>query len=552
QLGPDGNRHPKIPPNGEWETHHPDGTRTKTSPDGYVPGTPDHHRTDHTDADDARDRAKPAKKITDSDDYEKSPQNQTAWDPPRQPNGDPLPEVPMDVDPRTRVADFNGREPLQPNSRMVVTDTDGNPRGVFYTDANRNITHVETSVPNKGFGQDPYTAPVNPDTARPMPGVTYRIELGHNMHHTYEAPTPNNHGPSGPESAATTADLGTPPADPQPPQRFDGFDHGDAAPAVDWDPPGDVDGNYRTADPVTDYDVRQDGPFSLTGPRDPHTRYDVYDPDGNWHGSFYTDADGNFSHVHTWSGNREHGFNPELGTGRTWSDGVDVPRPNTTYAVGPRYLDQHGLDPREPRQLYRTDEHGDTIAASGKPDYPPAGTTAEKYWGARRAEGGPDKDGKMQMDVGQIAKGGMHSGTRLDGELDPKFQQPADRPLFRFAGGHLVSFEAGGPGERINHVPQWAHENSNWALDERPTSDSWRAMENDLTNMGQRPDVEVDRFDVWAERRTPDRHTPDVLHARWTLSTDNPPTIRTEERSFHNVPGPARHPDFVPPPPATP
>ncbi|MFI9817835.1 hypothetical protein ACIHQM_37215, partial [Saccharothrix variisporea] len=58
QLGPDGNRHPKIPPNGEWETHHPDGTRTKTSQDGYVPGTPDHHRTDHTDTDDARDRGR--------------------------------------------------------------------------------------------------------------------------------------------------------------------------------------------------------------------------------------------------------------------------------------------------------------------------------------------------------------------------------------------------------------------------------------------------------------------------------------------------------------
>ncbi|CAL9395577.1 hypothetical protein SUDANB95_01342 [Actinosynnema sp. ALI-1.44] len=56
EIGPDGNRQPKIPPNGEWETHRPDGTKTKTGEDGYVPGTPDHHRTNHTDADDARDR----------------------------------------------------------------------------------------------------------------------------------------------------------------------------------------------------------------------------------------------------------------------------------------------------------------------------------------------------------------------------------------------------------------------------------------------------------------------------------------------------------------
>ncbi|XVV07368.1 hypothetical protein ACQPW3_19095 [Actinosynnema sp. CA-248983] len=556
ETGPDGNRQPKIPPNGEWETHRPDGTKTKTSQDGYVPGTPDHHRTGHTDPDDARDRmAKPVKPIKDSPDYDRSPQQQTAWDPPRQPNGDPLPEVPMDVDTRTRVADFNGREPLQPNSRMVVTDTDGNPRGVFYTDANRNITHVETSLPNKGFGQDPFTAPVNPDTSRPMPGVTYRIELGHNMHHTYEAPTPHDRGPSGPEPEATVPparDPSLPPADPQPPQRFDAFERGDAAPAVDWNPPGDADGNYRMADPIRDYDVRQSGPFSLTGPRDRDTRYDVYDKDGNWHGSFYTDADGNFSHVHTWSGNQVHGFNPELGTGRTWSDKVDVPRPNTTYAVGPRHLESSGYDPREPRQLYRTDEHGDTIAVSGRPDYPPAGTTAEDHWGPRRGERGPDKDGRLQTDVGQIATGAGRGSNRMTGELDQHSRPVDERPLFRFAGGHLVSYEAGGPGERINHVPQWAHENSNWELDERPTSDSWRAMENDLTGMGQRPDATVDRFDVWAERHTPDRRTPDVLHARWTLSTDNPPTIRTEGRSFHNVPGPARHPDFVPPPPATP
>jgi hypothetical protein len=49
-----GNRQPKIPPNGEWETHHPDGTKTKTGDDGYAPGS-DHHGKDH-DADGAKDR----------------------------------------------------------------------------------------------------------------------------------------------------------------------------------------------------------------------------------------------------------------------------------------------------------------------------------------------------------------------------------------------------------------------------------------------------------------------------------------------------------------
>uniref|UniRef100_UPI0031D29692 hypothetical protein n=1 Tax=Saccharothrix mutabilis TaxID=33921 RepID=UPI0031D29692 len=554
EIGPDGNRQPKIPPNGEWETHRPDGTKTKTSQDGYVPGTPDHHRTNHTDADDARDRmAKPVKAVTDSPDYDRTPQHQTTWDPPRQPNGDPLPEVALEVPPGTRVSDFNGGDPLQPNSRMVVTDSDGNPRGVFYTDADRNITHVETSLPNKGFGTDPYVAPTNPDLDKPVPGAVYRLDLGHNFNHVYEAPVPHTRGPSGPEPDATAPPPRDPaePAPVHPPQRFDGFDSGNAPAAVDWDPPGNADGHYTTADPVRDYDVRTDGPFSLKGPLDRHTRYDVYDKNGDWHGTFYTDGDGNFSHVHTWSGNQEHGFNPELGTGRTWSDQRDVPRPNTIYAVGPKHMENHGMDPREPRQLYRTDEHGDTIAASGKPDYPPAGTSAAAHWGPRRGEGGIDNDGKLQTDVGQIATGGQGPGsTHLPGELDQKSKPLNEQKWYRFAGGHLVSYEAGGPGERINHVPQWAYENSNWKLSERPTSDSWRAMENDLTKMGQQRGVNVDRFDVWAERQTPDRHTPDALHARWTLSTDNPPLVRTEGRSFHNVPEQARHPNFRTPPPA--
>ncbi|QFZ20346.1 hypothetical protein [Saccharothrix syringae] len=56
ELAPDGTRHPRIPPNGEWHTHHPDGTTTTTTNDGYAPNTPDNHKTDHTTPDGARDR----------------------------------------------------------------------------------------------------------------------------------------------------------------------------------------------------------------------------------------------------------------------------------------------------------------------------------------------------------------------------------------------------------------------------------------------------------------------------------------------------------------
>ncbi|MFC9966093.1 toxin glutamine deamidase domain-containing protein [Nocardia ignorata] len=35
-----GNRRPRLPPDGEWVTHHPDGTTTLTTTDGFAPGTP--------------------------------------------------------------------------------------------------------------------------------------------------------------------------------------------------------------------------------------------------------------------------------------------------------------------------------------------------------------------------------------------------------------------------------------------------------------------------------------------------------------------------------
>ncbi|AXX29973.1 DNA/RNA non-specific endonuclease [Actinosynnema pretiosum subsp. pretiosum] len=57
EVGPDGTRRPRIPPNGEWNTHRPDGTTTRAGDDGYVPQTPEHHRADHTDVDDAQSRA---------------------------------------------------------------------------------------------------------------------------------------------------------------------------------------------------------------------------------------------------------------------------------------------------------------------------------------------------------------------------------------------------------------------------------------------------------------------------------------------------------------
>ncbi|WP_280355366.1 hypothetical protein [Nocardia otitidiscaviarum] len=57
EIGPDGNRRPRIPPDGLWQTHHPDGTTTPATADGFAPGTrPEDPRG--LDPDQARDRAR--------------------------------------------------------------------------------------------------------------------------------------------------------------------------------------------------------------------------------------------------------------------------------------------------------------------------------------------------------------------------------------------------------------------------------------------------------------------------------------------------------------
>ncbi|MFE3956883.1 alpha/beta hydrolase [Nocardia sp. NPDC059091] len=492
--------------------------------------------------------------IIDSPDRDPSPQQRVPWDPPTHTDGTPLPEARLTVELGTRVLDLNGQEPLVPNARNVVTDNAGNRLGIFYTDADRNITHVEATVPNMAAGSDPRARPTNLDLANPAPGVVYKLSLGMGNTHTFMGHVPSDHSPSGPRPHAEVPplhDQAVPPTEPlhNPAQRFDEFTRGETPPAVDWNPPGDHNGVYRT-ETVRDWDAKE-LPFSLRDPSEnaPHTRYDVYDHEGKWHGTFYTDGNGEPKYIHTWSGNREHGFNPELGTGATWDAGLQVPRPNTTYAVGPRYLEHRGLDPLEPRQLYRTDQHGETIAASIRPHYADPGKTAPEWFGPRR---GFDETGKLQTDVGRIA-GGVPGpgGTRVHvGEYD-KTKFPGMEPkLFRFAGGHLAPFEAGGPGERINHVPQWSYENSGWHLDERPRSNSWRAMEEDQAAIGKLPDARIDRIDIWAERHTPDVHTPDVLNVEYHVSTDSPPATRVFQRSFPNVPEPVRHPAFRAQPPA--
>ncbi|MFE9751122.1 hypothetical protein ACFYOT_39970, partial [Saccharothrix saharensis] len=546
---------------------HPDGTTTRTSDDGFAPGTKDTDKTD-LDPTDAQDRGVRDNSISDPPEgRDPTPQRSVPWDPPQD-----LPRVDLDVDPHQRVLDFNGGPPLEPNSRVVVHNPDGSVRGTYYTDANRNVTHVDTNVPNT---RNSSGVPVNPDTARPEPGVVYQVDTGISTHtfRGQEIPDTNTGADVSTGSDTNAPDTNTPDtnapdtntpdtdASPEnrPADRFDDFDRTATPPAVEWDPPGGPDGTYRTMPPHENYNPAPppdgEGPFSLRGndpdnPLERNARYDVYNENGDWHGTFYTDADGRVSHVHTWSGNSREGFNPELGTQETWDADLPVPAPNTTFAVGPRHME--GMDPTVPQQMYRTDVHGDTVAASGRPVYPPSGTTAEEFWGPRRGVTPGSVGEGVQPDTGRIASGGPEGyKSPTAGEYAPFNYYGNRHDLFKFDGGHIVPFEGGGPGERINHVPQWAYENRPMKIDGEPTDNTWRRMEEDIARRAAVDGTSVDRVDFFAERTTPDVHTPDKLHVRYHFTVSDPPPPRTvqEIRSFHNVPEPARNNRVVLPPP---
>ncbi|WP_169523996.1 hypothetical protein [Amycolatopsis balhimycina] len=58
EIGPDGRMRPRIPPDGEWNTHHPDGSVHPAGEDGFTPDTHESHKHD-IDADDAVARRRP-------------------------------------------------------------------------------------------------------------------------------------------------------------------------------------------------------------------------------------------------------------------------------------------------------------------------------------------------------------------------------------------------------------------------------------------------------------------------------------------------------------
>src|SRR5690606_3109275 len=305
---------------------------------------------------------------------------------------------------------------LQPRTRYIVSEPGPSghnvPRSVAYTDAAGNITHVTNFTPENPSA--PHVDPnSNIDLTRPQPGVTYKIDLGFDEPHIF----------TGKPHAAV---------------------RGMAPSATRFDPPAD-------ATPVRwpgEYDVRANGPFSAQPNLPPNSRIEVRGPGNRLHGVFWTDENNRVTHVRTWYGDKQHGYNPELGDTNRTVDKWGVPRPDTHYLVEPHDRFQTTdpnppLDPPDAARsgdfgnngvrpgtfLFHTDERAQTDVASGRPEYDT-----------------PHSDGEQRNDSVQRKTGHLGRGS-------------SEYPGGRFDGGHIFPHEARGPGERINYFPQWSPTN---------------------------------------------------------------------------------------------
>ncbi|MGW3959325.1 hypothetical protein ACWED2_05850 [Amycolatopsis sp. NPDC005003] len=223
EIGPDGRMRPRIPPDGEWNTHRPDGSVHRAGDDGFAPDT--HHGDPHdVDADSARHRgdgdedgspsgADDDQELFDSsewDEFEKPrsdptyddkfvdydrPGREHPHDSPDNPYHRP-PESPQKIEsgprPRdkTEPGDFSTPVPthpkvlagveLKPNTEYhVVNRTRGGEIASetrFYTDAEGKIKWVELT-PGGGRTPGGVKLPANPDFNYPLlPDCQYRVD----------------------------------------------------------------------------------------------------------------------------------------------------------------------------------------------------------------------------------------------------------------------------------------------------------------------------------------------------------------------------------------
>ncbi len=356
EVHPDGTRQPRIPPDGQWETHHPDGSRTRTGDDGYAPDT---QRHDGTDADGAQDRAaRPG-------DRETPTHQDIDW---REPEFDQ--SHPRTVNPGEPFYDPPRHTPdLEPRTRYEVTDANGRQTHV-YTDGSNppRVIAIDAHTSNTRTGYDGRVD--NPDASFTQPDVDYRVHAGGEPFTFHTDPNGN--------------------------PQFD-IDNFNAPNGPEYQPGG---ANYRTET----YDP-SGPPFSRRTDLEPDRRYHVTNSaTGEWHGDFYTSpeltADGRsqFTHVETWTDK-----NPELGDANT-RRAVDVrptdglPLPETRYQVDDR--------------SFHTNSYG-AGTVSYPPDYSPQ-NHPPRYGGVQTPVG---KMGEYDVPTGGGYRGG-HTQAHAEGGIN--------------------------------------------------------------------------------------------------------------------------------------
>ncbi|MGY6658278.1 hypothetical protein ACXIZN_39565 [Amycolatopsis sp. TRM77291] len=224
EIGPDGRPRPKIPPNGEWDVHSPDGTARRASDDGFTPDT-SHADKQDVDADSARDRGDGDDDTNNRADDDDDDFDISEWDEHEIPRDDPRfnerfveydrpgqdsrpgahePKDPYDRPPdspqqievgrrkadKTEPGDFSQPVPtkpkvldghdLKPYTEYHVVNRGKN--GViasetrFFTDANGDIKWVELT-PGGGRTPDGTKLQANPDFNYPLlPNTKYRVD----------------------------------------------------------------------------------------------------------------------------------------------------------------------------------------------------------------------------------------------------------------------------------------------------------------------------------------------------------------------------------------
>ncbi|WP_410572733.1 hypothetical protein [Amycolatopsis sp. cmx-4-61] len=587
EIGPDGKMRPRIPPDGEWHVHHPDGSTHAAGDSGFAPDTRHHdpHDVDadssrHRGDDDTRQRQAPGadrdappvpedrnplsrqqeRELTDPQhqaEVRRNPQHGTDFTPA---GGDPVPVGPGSAHPdapRPPHAGerFPGDQPLQPHRSYQVVDADGHPRGTYHTDGTGRVTHIDTSHPNvppriptgqadPAFKPNPAYHP-NPDVTHPHPDTTYRVAIdGH--HQTFHTDA-------------------------------DGVPH----PSVQYHRP-DFDGPAVEIDRTHPNAPGPKQSFAEGGPYEPHRRYDVTDSSGVHRGTFHTDADGHvrwaevdsgriartnpdWNAISTLPGNPEvhlrqridadadvpHGVrDPErfrgaqqhdvkLPSGKSFLDAHPDLEPNSKYVVHSDYREgKNKID--QVRSVYWTDEHGNVaVVETFRPHHPDLNNPAPNMVyhvddGRFTYQTGPEVDGGPA----QTVHGRSHQPELApEGELlrrDGGAQGESGRlgaGMGLYDGGHIAGNQFRGPGELVNMMSQWRPQNQGWPKQAGP--DHWYAFESDLAEHLKKGG-KIDGIDVFPMRHDGDL-VPHTIQVRW-VEVDAAGNRSVHLRSFTNTP----------------